>query len=145
MHSQSVSSHYHLIKRHHPTMSGMKFVKWQQCSISGNEAICPWKTDLSGLPKPRGKNKCTVFLRSIQISFILFSFILLKHSKPNEIQVASICLQFIFPHNLLDSLVSAQYYPTYWFKNVAAKNHQGFKLEFYVDTALRVSISSIRV
>lgn len=28
-------------------MSGIKFVKWQQCSISGNEAICPWKTQIS--------------------------------------------------------------------------------------------------
>lgn len=148
MHSQSISSHYHLIKRHHTIMSGMKFVKWQQCSISGNEAICPWKTQISQVyQNPEVKKRVHSFLQkhSDLFTFTLFSFILLKHSKPNEIQVASICLQFTFPHDLLDSLVSAQYYPTYWFKNVASKKNQWFKLEFCFGTALRVSISSIRV
>lgn len=76
----------HWISRHH--LTGMKSVKWQQCSASGNEAICPWETDLSSLPKT-GRYKQMQNFPNSNILVSLFSFNLWKNNKSSETQMVS--------------------------------------------------------
>ena len=102
-------------------------VRYEICQVTAVQYKWQWShlclrnTDLSGLPKPGGRNKCRIF-PTWTFCFIYFHTIYRNIANPVKPKwLPTVYLQFIFiPFSLISLIVSAQYCSTSWFKTGAA-------------------------